>query len=98
MRVTVIAAGFDAGGPTKREDARALGQVMGGRPNAATQRPPAPAPSYPVATPAPAQPARTPEFADPAPASAPAEQPVSQPPRQVRFEESDDLDVPDFLK
>ncbi len=97
VRVTVIAAGFDAGGPTKREDGRALGQVMGGRPSAAAQRPATPAPSYPVATPAatqPAQQARTPEPAE----APPAAQPVSQPPRQVSFEESDDLDVPDFLK
>ncbi|MCW2739045.1 cell division protein FtsZ, partial [Nocardioides sp.] len=29
VRVTVIAAGFDAGGPAHRDDERALGQVMG---------------------------------------------------------------------
>jgi cell division protein FtsZ len=35
----------------------------------------------------------------PAPRPAPVQQPpVQQPPRQVTFDESDDLDVPDFLK
>jgi cell division protein FtsZ len=44
VRVTVIAAGFDGGGPTKREDDRALGQIVGQRqPQPAAQRPPAPA-------------------------------------------------------
>ncbi len=42
VRVTVIAAGFDGGTPTKRKDDRALGQVSG-----RTQAPPAAAPLAP---------------------------------------------------
>src|SRR5215213_530265 len=49
VRVTVIAAGFDGGAPTRRRDERALGQVsgrsVGGVPAAAASSPPArPAP------------------------------------------------------
>ncbi|MGO4662646.1 cell division protein FtsZ [Terrabacter sp. 2TAF16] len=43
VRVTVIAAGFDSGGPSQRHDDRALGQVMG-RSQPAQQRPATPAP------------------------------------------------------
>ena len=49
VRVTVIAAGFDGGGPVHRGDNRALGQIAGSRPSpsgssmngSAAQRPPA---------------------------------------------------------
>jgi len=128
VRVTVIAAGFDSGGPSQRHDDRALGQVMG-RSQPAQQRPAPPAPqqsppqhSNGVPQAAPQQVA--PQQAQPAPvhhqqqpaqqlptqqpaapaqqpqhhAPAPAAQPVQQPPRQVTFDEGDDLDVPDFLK
>ena len=44
VRVTVIAAGFDSGGPTQRHDDRALGQVMGRPQQAQQQRAAAPAP------------------------------------------------------
>jgi len=130
VRVTVIAAGFDGGGPTKRQDDRALGQVLG---QASGQRPLTPQPAQnnhhaaPVSvptTPAP-QPTQPPAVAEPAHVpvqpqpQAPTYQPVNharpqqpvspvpghaqqlptqQPPRQATFEESDDLDVPDFLK
>ncbi len=139
VRVTVIAAGFDSGGPTKREDERALGQVMGRSQPAASTRPVSPTtpytngahvdhgtPSTPLA-PAPqaVQPAaaaeqlptqqpapvhQAPALAVPAPQAANHGQPnhaasnhagsnhVQPPPRQVTFEDADDLDVPDFLK
>jgi len=44
VRVTVIAAGFDSGGPTQRHDDRALGQVMGRPQQAQQQRAASPAP------------------------------------------------------
>ncbi|WP_076258849.1 cell division protein FtsZ [Intrasporangium flavum] len=139
VRVTVIAAGFDGGGPTRRDDDRALGQVMGRSTSAA-----APAPSHqanhqaqqrpaqhsngvPAAQPAaqpvqqqpvhqqpvqqpvhqqqPAAPQQLPtqqpapqHQAPPAQQSPVAPRPAQQPPRQVTFEDSDELDVPDFLK
>lgn len=133
VRVTVIAAGFDGGGPSQRHDDRALGQVVG-RPQQAQQaqqRPAAAAPQQhsngvaqqpvqqspapqaqqaqqyapaPQAQPAhasqqlptqqPAQPAHQSQHHAPTQAAAP----VQQPPRQVTFDEGDDLDVPDFLK
>ncbi|MDC5697866.1 cell division protein FtsZ [Intrasporangium calvum] len=148
VRVTVIAAGFDGGGPTKRQDDRALGQVMGQRsatapaqnnhapaasPHAASSHPlpPQPVAAQPVAQPSPSAGA---SGSGPAPVQPPVQvpaqqhhhqqvgqpvnhaQPVSpaqppsqqlptqqpsrpaQPPRQVTFEDHDDLDVPDFLK
>ncbi|GGN01849.1 hypothetical protein GCM10009721_31410 [Terrabacter tumescens] len=138
VRVTVIAAGFDSGGPTQRHDDRALGQVMG-RPQQAQQQRPAAAPSPQQSqqsqqhqtngVPQPAsqqvhaapvqqhqpqqhqpqhqgqqlptqQPATAPAHQQQPQhhAPAPAAQPVQQPPRQVTFDEGDDLDVPDFLK
>jgi cell division protein FtsZ len=133
VRVTVIAAGFDGGGPTKRDDDRALGQVMGRTQPAATARPAAPAPDAPHTNgvhaqyaalgsplPPPVQPAQPVQHAQqlptqqPAPShvapnhTAPGQHPASNnhhapshvqaPPRQVTFEDADDLDVPDFLK
>ncbi len=113
VRVTVIAAGFDSGGPTQRHDDRALGQVMG-RPQPQQQRAASPAPqqaqpahsngaSQPVAQQAHQLPTQqsTPQAAPQQPqhhAPVSAAQPVQQPPRQVTFDEGDDLDVPDFLK
>lgn len=136
VRVTVIAAGFDGGGPSQRHDDRALGQVVG-RSQQAQQRPAAPAPQQasqhapqhtngvPQQSSVPQQaPQQAPQYAAPAPAQAqqlPTQQPVAapvqqhqaaqhqqaqpqhhapaqQPPRQVTFDEGDDLDVPDFLK
>ncbi len=137
VRVTVIAAGFDGGAPTQRNDDRALGQVQAGGAN----RPPAPPqqarpqaqpqqggqPQQRPAQPAPqGQPARPQQPAAPVQGqpqqAAPAQQPAptqdgapqqgapqqggqqgqpQQPPRQpkpVTFDDSDDLDVPDFLK
>ncbi|NUO35580.1 MAG: cell division protein FtsZ [Dermatophilaceae bacterium] len=146
VRVTVIAAGFDGGGPSQRHDDRALGQVMGRPQQTQQQRPAAPAqqsqqqvpqhsngvaqhsngaaqqgapqqaPQH-SAPPPQAQPAQQLPTQQPVPAAvqpqhqqhqpqqhqpqqqrhAPA-QPVQQPPRQVTFDEGDDLDVPDFLK
>jgi cell division protein FtsZ len=144
VRVTVIAAGFDGGGPSQRHDDRALGQVMGRssapasshQPNHQAQPEHRPAPAQPAAphsngVPA-AQPVVGQQAHQPAPHQAAVpqqlptqqqapvqhqapqhqapshqvpqhqQQPVaprsSQPPRQVTFEDSDDLDVPDFLK
>lgn len=112
VRVTVIAAGFDSGGPTKREDDRALGQVMGRTTPQAQQRPPAPAPTpAPVASTNHTPPAVAPTAVAPEPPVAQPAVPVSvhdettsqqlhtqQPPRQAVFDEADELDVPDFLK
>ncbi len=105
VRVTVIAAGFDAGGPTHRDDERALGQVVGRSAPAAQAAPQRQAPGAPPAQ-APQQsgaqqsaPAQSGGESRPAAAEAPRQQvPVQQPPRQVTFDEGDDLDVPDFLK
>jgi cell division protein FtsZ len=136
VRVTVIAAGFDSGGPSRREDANALGSYMSQRPAAPAAQTPTPAPTngqaHPVvghqqghqqpvqsghsaqsgvAAAAPAQPAHPAPQGQPhqggVPSHAPAHQapaqPVpahshQQPPRQVTFEDNDELDVPDFLK
>lgn len=43
VRVTVIAAGFDGGGPVQRRDARALGQVSGSTPRQVPSVPTGPA-------------------------------------------------------
>ena len=105
VRVTVIAAGFDAGGPTHRDDERGLGQVVGRSAPAGQSAPQRQAPSGPPAQApqqaAPQQSAPAPSGGEsrPASAEAPRQQvPVQQPPRQVTFDEGDDLDVPDFLK
>jgi len=122
VRVTVIAAGFDGGGPIRRTDDRALGQIAG-----STQRqapPVAPRPAQPAVQqqpvqqqpaqppvpqtprpeptaapqPAPVQPERfEPRVERPEPVRTEHEQPA-RPPRTVTFDDSDDLDVPDFLK
>ena len=131
VRVTVIAAGFDGGGPSKREDAHALGQVMAQRQVPQPQPPAQPMhtngqvhPGQP-AQPQPAQQAQPvqhsqpvqqgqpvhPGMAAPQPQGVPHQpaqppqvqqpvhaQQVHQPPRQVTFEDNDELDVPDFLK
>lgn len=132
VRVTVIAAGFDSGGPTQRHDDRALGQVMG-RPQQAPQQTqqqhPVPAvpqqsqqhqpngvaqPASHQVHPAPVQHQQQPQHqqAPQLPTQQPPAAPVhqqqpqhhapapaaQQPPRQVTFDEGDDLDVPDFLK
>jgi cell division protein FtsZ len=94
VRVTVIAAGFDGGGPTPRPDARALGSVQSGgasRPAAPTQ-----APAVPTAPAAPVAPAGASNGAPAAPVVTPA--PVQVPPRAVTFDDGEELDVPDFLK
>ena len=112
VRVTVIAAGFDGGAPLKRDNDRAIGQIQGSsRP--AQQAAPAPSATQPApARPVPA-PAQTNHTAvdphRPEPSVAPVREPVGseaavgrdgagRPPRTVTFDESDDLDVPDFLK
>ncbi|WP_338751628.1 cell division protein FtsZ [Janibacter alittae] len=139
VRVTVIAAGFDGGAPTPRQDDRALGQVQSGgrnqspaQPQSAAQpqqggqpqqQPPAQAQpqqgqpaqqgGQPQGQPAqPTQPTQQPpaqgqpQQGQPAqqggqpqgqPAQ-PTQQPPAAPPRQVTFDDGDDLDVPDFLK
>ncbi len=101
VRVTVIAAGFDGGAPARRGDDRALGTIQG----RSTPATPA-ATSSPVAAPR----REEPSAAEREPAdtgavtterdSSPVEPARTQPgpPRTVTFDESDDLDVPDFLK
>ncbi|MBB2987136.1 cell division protein FtsZ [Terracoccus luteus] len=136
VRVTVIAAGFDAGGPMRRDDDRALGQVMGR--SAQQRQPAAPAQQQPQhqggqqqsqqqsqQRPVQAVPAVAPQQgqggqggqAQPAheghdgqsgqqgqqqggygQQQAQPQQGAGTPPRQVTFENDDELDVPDFLK
>jgi len=122
VRVTVIAAGFDGGGPVRRNDERALGQVAGSTPRGSTYGPTATAAS--VQQPRVVQPAQQAKPAVhqaqvPAGTATPAAQApvnggqhpavhqqapepvpvaVARPPRTVTFDDSDDLDVPDFLK
>lgn len=135
VRVTVIAAGFDSGGPSRRSEERSQASTERRAQNAqnsgfissqAQQRPPAQQPEPPVqrltppqpveetrepvrheaANPARQEPVRVPQQGQaqqpqqPAPEQQrPAQaQPVQRPPRTVTFDESDDLDVPDFLK
>ena len=74
VRVTVIAAGFDGGGPVRRNDDRALGQVAG-----STQRPAAP--SAPTQRPAPAA-TQQPRVVEPAQQYQPSQQ--SQPTQPVQ--------------
>jgi cell division protein FtsZ len=133
VRVTVIAAGFDGGGPSQRHDERALGHVVGRQQPPAQQRPSAPqqtahsngqaqqpvgqpqqqapqpqqqaapqvqqVPTQQPAAPAQHQPQQyqqQPQHHQQVPSH--GAQPVQQPPRQVTFDEGDELDVPDFLK
>jgi len=109
VRVTVIAAGFDGGGPVRRNDDRALGQIAGStqRPTSAaapTQQPRAGQPAQPVQPPAGSGQAHGGDHApaEQAPAGggqpATGTQPAAKPPRTVTFDDNDDLDVPDFLK
>jgi cell division protein FtsZ len=107
VRVTVIAAGFDGGVPTRRQDERALGQVSGRtmptpNPAPAPTSTAAPATSAPTQRPyAPAATASAPEQSRPEPIVVPeALEPArARSPRAVVFDDADDeLDVPDFLK
>jgi cell division protein FtsZ len=79
VRVTVIAAGFDGGTPTRRGDDRALGQVSPPvRPNAGNGQRPYGGQSY-----APQQPAQPAPVAQ-APAQAPIQPPVQAPAQPQR--------------
>ncbi len=124
VRVTVIAAGFDSGGPSRGENNRVLGQVDAPKRTGSTApQPPASAQWRPTVTPptmptpSPAAPAYSQPLAPriaqvPAPAPPPAQEreparesapsrPVAEParpPRTVTFDDSEDIDVPDFLK
>jgi cell division protein FtsZ len=102
VRVTVIAAGFDGGGPVRRNDERALGQIAG-----STQRPGSV--TAPTEQPHVGQPAHPAEPAAPGHPQSGVKVPVgvapeanghhtTVPPHTVTFDDSDDLDVPDFLK
>lgn len=105
VRVTVIAAGFDGGGPVKRNDG-ALGTIStGGRPG--TPPPPAaPVTSPPTTATAPSTLSYVASTPPPVgggdavqpPSQPPAPATPTAPPRTVTFEDADDLDVPDFLK
>ncbi|RKT77181.1 cell division protein FtsZ [Terracoccus luteus] len=134
VRVTVIAAGFDAGGPMRRDDDRALGQVMGRSAQQQQRQPAAPAQQQSQhqggqqqsqqqsQRPVQAVPAVAPQQGqggqgEPAhegqggqsgqqgqqqggygQQQAQPQQGAGTPPRQVTFENDDELDVPDFLK
>jgi cell division protein FtsZ len=87
VRVTVIAAGFDGGGPVRRGDDRALGQIAGSTGRQQSQEQPRqqsfqqqPVRSVPVQSqPAPRQPQPQPQQAQPQPQQA---QPQPQQPQQ----------------
>jgi cell division protein FtsZ len=134
VRVTVIAAGFDGGAPTRRADDRALGTIQGrplpaGAPPSATPVQNGSQSPFPGSSPEPATSGSAtsglpaaggngsagsaetepdgPRHAVPATEDAPVttehessspEPARTPPPRTVTFDESDDLDVPDFLK
>ncbi|MEO3938640.1 cell division protein FtsZ [Dermatophilaceae bacterium Soc4.6] len=106
VRVTVIAAGFDGGGPVKRNDG-ALGTIStGGRPGTPAAGPPAPVTSPPTTATAPSTLSYVASTPPPVgggdavqpPSQPPAPATPTAPPRTVTFEDADDLDVPDFLK
>jgi cell division protein FtsZ len=95
VRVTVIAAGFDGGKPTPmRTESRRQPVTL----DAVTTRPagsqtatPAPSQTKAAAAPAPAR------KETPAPTTWKPSEPIPQR-RTIVFDDSDDLDVPDFLK
>ena len=93
VRVTVIAAGFDGGHPSPaRAETRRQATAAAEESRAAAKPATAPAPtrSRPATVPAPAR-------RDPAPTTWKPSEPVPQR-RTIVFDDSDDLDVPDFLK
>ncbi|TWG92899.1 cell division protein FtsZ [Nocardioides sp. J9] len=103
VRVTVIAAGFDGGLPKRREDTTIRRPQQASRPAAPSNQSSqsAPAQSAPSQS-APAsqgqdRPARP---ASPEPAAPSDPQPVGArtQPAPMKFDDGDDLDVPDFLK
>jgi cell division protein FtsZ len=112
VRVTVIAAGFDSGSPTVvRRDARGLGQVGAGAPQAPVAIPPSAA--VPTTTAAHAtipprpvgpdeeqrrQPSDVPAFLAPDQAGAGQLEVPRIFEEEVARRKDDDLDVPDFLK
>ncbi|HEY7988163.1 MAG TPA: cell division protein FtsZ [Lapillicoccus sp.] len=108
VRVTVIAAGFDGGGPVKRGDDRALGTIQTGRSAATNGATNGSSTNGSHSAPAQPRPAVQPVREDPVPAGVPngssadgprpAVQPIQKPPHTVTFDDADDLDVPDFLK
>ena len=112
VRVTVIAAGFDGGGPVRRHDDRALGQIAGStqRPASAATLPQQPrVGQLPHLTAPQIHPGQVPVGALPVPTAhgngavhngvpLHPQEPVVKPPRTVTFDDNDDLDVPDFLK
>lgn len=103
VRVTVIAAGFDGGLPKRREEsARTQGRPQQGETRAAAgavaTRREEPAQAAQQGTiPAPARESRE---AQPSQPSQPEPQPVGArtQPAPMKFDDGDDLDVPDFLK
>ncbi|GCE76763.1 cell division protein FtsZ [Cellulomonas biazotea] len=113
VRVTVIAAGFDGGGPVVRRDSRALGQVSGAsvRQVPTVSAVPTPRPVVdpedevlPVGAYAAARPAAKPEVpaflsteAEPTPITGALEVPRIFSEESAR-REREELDVPDFLK
>ncbi|MEO8830160.1 cell division protein FtsZ [Lapillicoccus sp.] len=110
VRVTVIAAGFDGGGPTKLRDERALASAERSGDSRGGQHPQPPAPSRPTSSsglPAPSrdggsgsngESGSTSSTPAPTPAPVGATGGSQTPPRTVTFDDGDDLDVPDFLK
>ncbi|MDQ2783221.1 MAG: cell division protein FtsZ, partial [Actinomycetota bacterium] len=110
VRVTVIAAGFDGGGPTKLRDDRALASAERSGDSRGGQHPQPPAPSRPASSsglPAPSrdggsgsngESGSTSSTPAPTPAPVGATGGSQTPPRAVTFDDGDDLDVPDFLK
>ena len=85
VRVTVIAAGFDRGGPTIRREPPVRRPVE--------QEAEASAEPAPAASPTPPAPAPTPAAAN---VRVPPTPPTTR--RTIVFDDSDELDVPDFLK
>ncbi|MBE3074827.1 MAG: cell division protein FtsZ, partial [Actinobacteria bacterium] len=105
---------FDGGGPVRRNDDRALGQIAGStqRPASATIPPQQPRIGQPLPQ---VQPHVHPDKVSVGSQAFPAQvsngaahlaastaphlqEPLVKPPRTVTFDDNDDLDVPDFLK